>query len=788
MQNQGSYTDDPADDVGPVHAQTYRGNPDDEAHQRLFDDPEDVEPPKSKKRFSWICLGFLAVLLTAWIIWTVALGKLTKAFLSMEDEEHEFKRIDFEDIYNGTFAPQAPSLVWVENDPRDGIFTQRDPVTNDILLESIEDGKSTVYVKADDLVVGQGLLDVNSFELSQDAEYIMLRTNRTNQWRHSYYSNIYVYKNSDKSLFPLLNTSTVADRPTISYAAWSSTGHQMAYVKNNDLYITDLTTHRRVTFDGSPTVFNGVPDWVYEEEVFSSNFALWWSPDSSHLAYLRFNETAVPEFHMPLYTASDSSYPDELKIKYPKAGAANPLVSLHIYSLKSNQSVMVTRNSTEDAHIKVTSTHKDFEDDNRLITDVTWATTTNTHLLFKQMNRVQDHSITSLVTVSPDISKSTVTKAREYKPTDGGWIDTSQSMVFLADNSTQLKYMDIADDGKGFMHLGIFTASKPKDDPQWLTSGEWEVVDGSVVTDTKRKLVHFMSTERSSLERHLYTVELDNEDPLGSKKCLTCPENPNDYATYNTVFSPKFGYYLEYYLGPDVPTTTIKKIDNSTFSKVLENNTLLKNLLAEYELPRIRMNTVMSGGVDMNAMEILPPKFDITQRYPVLFHVYGGPGSQLVSHRFELSWQTFVASQLGYIIVTVDGRGTGFRGRDYRVSVRKRLGELETIDQVNAARHWATLGYVDPTRIAIWGWSYGGYMTTKVIEANDGVFSAGMAVAPVTDWRFYDSVYTERYMLTPELNEQGYIDSAVSNMTGFANAKYLLIHGTGDDNGRLKYK
>ncbi|KAI7861803.1 dipeptidyl peptidase IV N-terminal region-domain-containing protein [Spinellus fusiger] len=631
-------------------------------------------------------------------------------------EEEGLKNINFADVFNSTFVPKRVSLVWVENDPRDGIFTHTDPDTRDILLQSLEDGKSTVYVNASHL-----------------------------QWRHSYYSNIYIYRNADHSLFPLLPTSTVNDAPTISYAAWSTVGHRLAYVMNNDIYITNLTDHHRITFDGSATVFNGVPDWVYEEEVFSTNFALWWSPDATHLAYLRFNETAVPEFHMPLYTASNASYPEELKIKYPKAGAPNPLASLHIYSLTSNTTIVATHITTETDQFSIANTNE-FKEDDRLITDVAWATETNTHLLFKQMNRIQDHSITSLITLASNISTSTVEQIQDYKPTDEGWIETMQSMVFLPtgdNNKDEVMFMDIADDDNGFLHLAIFSATDPKKEPVWLTKGDWEVIPGSVITDNKRKLVHFMSTERSSMERHLYTLNLDTKAPVDSKKCLTCPEDPDVHATYNAVFSPKFGYYILYYLGPDVPTTTVRKIEDTTFVTVLEDNAVLKKVLEDYELPRIRMSTVMSGGVEMNAMEMLPPKFDITQKYPVLFHVYGGPGSQLVSYQFELSWQSFVASQLGYIIVTVDGRGTGFKGRKYKVGVRGRLGELETIDQVNAGRHWASLGYVDTKRIAIWGWSYGGYMTSKVIEANSGVFAAGMAVAPVTDWHFYGNYCIE---------------------------------------------
>ncbi|KAI7880145.1 hypothetical protein K492DRAFT_216728 [Lichtheimia hyalospora FSU 10163] len=560
---------------------------------------------------------------------------------------------------------------------------------------------------------------------------------------------------NNKALFPLSDLSTVADVPKIAYAKWSPTGHQVAYVMENDLYVSDLVESTRVTFDGSATVFNGVPDWVYEEEVFGTDHTLWWSPDSTHLAYLRFNETAVPEYNVPFYTVSNSSYPVELSIKYPKAGSPDPLVSLHVHSLIDNTSFMITKNATKHSSAETVGDHQDFDDEDRLITDVTWASNDHSHLLFKQMNRVQDHEITSLVTIGSPLNKTTVQLARRYNPNDGGWIEVSQSMVYVPNNATSnsTQYIDLADSDEGYLHIAI----------------------------------HFISTERSPLERHLYTISLDSADPASTKKCLTCPEDPETHGYYSASFSPKAGYYVLNYDGPDIPTTVVKSVDDPSFESVLEDNNDLKNLLKNYSLPRSRMVTVESGGVEMNAVEILPPEFDASKKYPVVFNVYGGPGSQTVSYQFQLDWHMFLASKLQFIVVMVDGRGTGYRGRQYRTAVRKHLGDLEVIDQVNAAKHWAQLDYVDSYRIAIWGWSYGGYMATKIAESNDGVFSTAMAVAPVTDWRFYDSIYTERYMLTPELNPDGYTTSAVNNMTGFDHIKYLLAHGTGDDNVHFQH-
>ncbi|CAO3681278.1 unnamed protein product [Rhizopus stolonifer] len=736
------------------------------------------EKKEEKKRFNWTCVGILMILALVGLLWTTSITQILLEFRKKIEASPETQRkhVEFDDLFNSSFTVKRSSLVWVENDPRDGIYTYRDPVSNDILLESIEDGKSQVFVEAKDLQIGNGTLEVHSFDLSHDSEYLLFRTNVTSQWRHSYLSNIYLYRLDDKTLFPLTQLSTIDAQPIISYAAWSPTGHQIAYVMNNDLYVTDLKTHTRVTFDGSQTVFNGVPDWVYEEEVYATNFALWWSPDSSHLAFLKLDETKVPEYHLQLFTESETSYPRQTDIRYPKAGSPNPIASLHVYSLFKNQTINVIEQGKGFEH---------FKDEDRLIVDVAWATQDHSHLLFKETNRIQDHQLTNLVSLNDhDLLASQVQNVQEYKPKDKGWIDVSQSMVYLPTTKREVQFLDVLDNDEGFPHLAIVTIRKSRVQVSWLTSGEWEVVSGTVKVDAIRQLVHFTSTERSPYERHLYSISLKEKS---SKVCLTCPGDLEEHAYYVASFSPKAGYYILYYEGPGIPNTIVRKVDDVSFKYLLEDNVELKSLLNDYDLPKIHMKEISSGGVEMTAMEVVPPDFDATKKYPVLFHVYGGPGSQLVSYRFDLSWQTFVASQLGYVVVTVDGRGTGFKGRKYRVGVRGRLGELEVIDQVNAGKHWAHLDYVDEYRMAIWGWSYGGYMTTRVIEANDGVFSTGLAVAPVTDWRYYDSVYTERYMMTPELNPEGYEHSAVNNMTGFKDHKYLLIHGTGDDNVHFQH-
>lgn len=312
-----------------------------------------------------------------------------------------------------------------------------------------------------------------------------------------------------------------------------------------------------------------------------------------------------------------------------------------------------------------------------------------------------------------------------------------------------------------------------------LTKGSWEVVDAPSAVDLKKNLVYYTSTERSPIERHVYSVKLDgtNTRPL---------TNTSADGRYDVSFSKGAGYALLDYNGPGIPWQRVvgTPSGDSGYSKEIETNSQLAELAAKYQLPTFHYSTVNIDGFDFQVVERRPPHFNPRKKYPVLFHVYGGPGSQTVTKAFSIDFQAYVAANLEYVVVTVDGRGTGFIGRKARVAVRGNLGYWEAHDQIETAKLWAAKDYVDETRIAIWGWSYGGFMSLKTLEQDAGrTFSYGVAVAPVTDWRFYDSIYTERYMHTPQHNPDGYENATVSNTSALAeNVRFLFMHGVADDN------
>ncbi|KAF9358129.1 hypothetical protein BGX26_002420 [Mortierella sp. AD094] len=719
-------------------------------------------------RCNRIFLGVFSVFIVIWVIFALILGVGRLVNLSHETMADMRPSFQFEDMFNTSFAPKLQSLAWMPYGD-DGVYSRIND-DGDIILTNVDGSKPKVFLPGANVTDSQGKrILFFSFFVSPDEKYVLLGTDRRKQWRHSFNATYYIYNMETYALSPLLES---ADEPGVEHVAWSPVGHSLAYVQDNNLYVfQDLTQRRQITFDGAASIFNGITDWVYEEEVYGSPSALWWSPDGKSIAFLRFNETEVPEYHYSLYMDNQidaPSYPRDVMMKYPKVGFPNPIVNLHLYNIDSSFRPSALQPLDPIALDAV------FEPKNRIIAEVKWATEGSSALLVKVQNRVQNHE--KLVLVTPSTLTGKVVREWNAGKEDGGWIDMQQSIRYVAPSKAVPEggYLDIGNNN-GYNHIALYT---PIDNatPKWLTSGEWEVQSIAAVNG-QDGLVYYISTEKSSVERHLYSTSMVSTE----RTPLT---DVSETGYYAVSFSTGGGYYLLTYKGPDVPWQKVKKTADEKFNNNIEDNAQLRTILNGTQVATRRWSTVNLNGRECNYMEFLPPGFSPEQKHPVLFQVYGGPGSQLVDTQFQLGFSAVMSSvqKLKYVVVVVDGRGTGYRGRDFRISVVNQLGKFETEDQIAAGKHWKTLSYVDPDRVAIWGWSYGGFMAAKITEADSGVFRAAMSVAPVTDFRFYDSVYTERYMNLPTTNWEGYETTAVSNMTGFDNSEFLLIHGTGDDN------
>ncbi|MDB5242586.1 MAG: peptidase [Spirosoma sp.] len=600
---------------------------------------------------------------------------------------------------------------------------------------------------------------INGYQLSADERKLLLTTQEEPIYRRSSKAQFYVYDLTNKQLQPLSKGGKQ------QYATFSPNGKRVAFVRANNLFVADLALQKetQLTFDGKQNaIINGGADWVYEEE-FSMARAFEWSPDSRRVAWIRFDESRVPEYDMQLW---GGLYPVEYRFKYPKAGEANSNVTVWIADVSNGRKVQAQTNPIVGGAAGSMDRMQPGQPDIYL-PRIQW--TKNANLLsIRRLNRLQNKL--DLLHVDATSGRAT-TVLTETSPT---YVDLefTDDLTYLPNGRSFLW----SNERSGYKHLYLYTMSGKL--IRAVTSGPYEV--GTVAgVDTTNSLIYFTSTEVSPLERHLYRIGLDGQN----RQRLTTGS-----GTYSASFSPDFEYYLLYHTSANSPTTVRVQSTKTTASlRMLESNDALKNRLATYMLmPKRFFQTKAADGTSLNGWMIKPADFDSSGRkkYPVLMFVYGGPGSQTVKDEWDTRdyfWYQTLA-QKGYVIVSVDGRGTGARGNAFRTATYAQLGKLETEDQIAAAGQLKTLPYVDPARVGIWGWSYGGYMSALCMTLGADVFKAGISVSPVTNWRFYDSIYTERYLKRPQENPSGYDDNSPVTHAAKLRGPFLLIHGTGDDN------
>ncbi|KAI9345032.1 dipeptidyl peptidase IV N-terminal region-domain-containing protein, partial [Obelidium mucronatum] len=678
-------------------------------------------------------------------------------------------------------------------------------------------------------------LPYSRYLLSPTLAHVLFESSVEKGWRHGYFATYHLF-NVEKKTLKLLTSGasknsggTGIGKGKIALALWASTGDSVAWVRDNNIHVTSITaeTEVQITTDGTHEIMNGVADWVYEEEVLSSNVAMWFSPDGTKLAYLKFDDSKVPSYKVQLFfheSSTGQQYPEDINIKYPKAGANNPIATIHI----ANPSA--TSASTRDIPVLFSPPESVFPDDDRLIVEAKWMEDGNS-LMVRMMNRVQDQQRLFLVKSPETSDKDAIAKAavgvngtlpvnawigtliRDEKSLDGAWmLNSLQSIHALPPSKSASRpnpgYLELAEDGTGYTHIAYYNSLTAKTPTHWLTKGDFEVTHISHI-DNDRGIVYYLATSPGSggggagdgsMQRHLYSVKVGDAGGSGhgrghhrdGKSSGSDRRNEGigapvgEVGWYDVSFSKGGEYYLVTYSGPDVPFQKIVAIHDTNLNFPFRTNERVGANLKNYAMPRELYTGVSLPGthVSLNAKLVVPNDFDAsdkTKKYPVLISVYGGPNSQTVTTKYSLSFESAL-SATGYIIMYLDPRGTCCKGRAFRSVVSKQLGKIESEDVVKAAEWLIELGYADPKKIAVWGWSYGGFLASKVLELNSGVITTGIAVAPVTDWKFYDSVYTERYMKTPLLNPKGYETSAVSKMDGFKNSHFLLIHGTGDDN------
>ena len=582
---------------------------------------------------------------------------------------------------------------------------------------------------------------IEGFELSQDGSKLLVYTDKQMIYRRSFKASYYVYEIKRNMLVALSENFTHQQAPVFSPDA-----RVVAFVVDNNIYLKklDYNTEIAVTTDGKINeVINGVPDWVYEEE-FTTNNSMTWSPDNMTLCFIKYNEKSVKDYTMQLYKGTCNPkrqyefYPGEFKYKYPVAGEVNSVVSVHSYDVETRK---IKKVALPDDRIEYIPRIAYGHDATRLI-----VTTLN-----REQNRMEIYA------ANP---KSTVVKSIYVEESDS-WIapETYETIKYYPD------YFILNSDKDGYSH--IYQYSYSGNLMRKVTSGQYEVTDFYGFDNLGN--AYFQSTITGELNRVVSKL-----DRKGNIVHLS-----DKQGTASAVFSPAMNYAMLNY--SNITTPPVYKIIDIKGKeiRVLEDNA---SYAATYKsVPQKEFFKVKSNGIELNGVMLKPADFDTSKKYPVIMTQYSGPGSQQVRNRWQMDWEYYAVTQ-GFIVVCVDGRGTGFRGNEFERVVYKQLGYYETIDQLAAAKHVSSLSYVDSKRIGICGWSYGGYETLMAISHNQSPFAAAVAIAPVTDWRYYDTIYAERYMLTPQSNEEGYNAGSPIKLAKNVSCPLLLMSGTADDN------
>ncbi|MCU0469341.1 MAG: S9 family peptidase [Arcicella sp.] len=652
------------------------------------------------------------------------------------------KNITLEDIWaKGTFRSQSVQQInWM----KDGAFYTA--LEGDkIVKHQVSDGAAveTLFDVASSVENLGKKIAIEDYALSADEQKILISTESEPIYRRSSREDNYVYDFKTKKLVQLSKGGKQM------FATFSPDGLKVAFVRTNNLYMVDLATmtEKQITTDGKWNhIINGACDWVYEEE-FSFARAFQWSPDSKKIAFISFDETKVPEYNMQMW---GKLYPTDYKYKYPKAGEANSIVTVSIFHLTDSKMAKVDIGKETDQYIP----------------RIRWTNDANT-LSLNRLNRLQNRM--EILHADAGTGKTDVILTEESKT----YVDVenfADDVYYLSDN----KSFVMSSEKDGFKHLYLYEITGKL--IRQITTGNWEVADFYGI-DEKSKTLYFTSTEMSNIERQLFSISLDGK----LKKQLTSEKGMN-----SANFSKDFKYYILQNSSASSPLkVSLHKAPTGQLVKVLEENTTLRKKLEEYNIaPKEFMTIKTSENIELNAWMIKPTDFDPKKKYPVFMFLYGGPGSQQVLNQFDganFMWFQHLA-QKGYIVACVDNRGTGGKGADFKKCTYLNLGKLEVKDQIEAAKYWGSLPYVDKARIGIFGWSYGGYMSSNCLFQGADYFKAAIAVAPVTNWRFYDTIYTERFLRTPQENAAGYDENSPVTYAKNLKGNFLLVHGTGDDN------
>lgn len=656
-------------------------------------------------------------------------------------------RIALADLFTKrTFRAETAPAMKSMNDGEH--YTTLNGAGTRIIKHSYKTGEETGVVFDITTVRDAPVPAFQDYQFSADETKILLVTNIQDRRRYSYTARYYVWNSVTEEL------TALSEREPQQFATFSPDGDRVAFASNNNIFIKNLRfgSESQITTDGQKDrIINGTPDWVYEEE-FELGQAFWWSPNSKFVAYLRFDESRVARYSTTMFAGAalelpqNTPYPATETAKYPKAGENNSEVKAIVYDIASRTGIAVNLQGEADHYIP----------------RLAWAPNSN-DLVVMRLNRRQN--ILDILYANPytgDTRPLITEKNNRYISKsffdDFTFLDDGRFVVSSERNGWSHLYLY---DNQGF-ELGQ------------ITKGNFDVT-GFYGYNAAKKIFYYQAAAESPLRREVYFTSLDGKTTGKISKLA---------GTNSAAFGKQYKYYINYHSSSTTPTlVTLHENNKGTQIRVLQDNTVLKNTVEAFKVSKKEFFTfTTTEGIELNGYMIKPAGFDSSKKYPVLMTQYSGPNSQEVTDSWQnTGWEEYLAQE-GFVVACVDPRGTAARGEEFRKATYMQLGKYEADDQVETAKHLATLPFVNKNKIAIFGWSYGGYIVCMSMEKGGEIFKAGIAVAPVTDWRFYDTVYTERFMRTPRENQEGYNSGSALDNAGDIKGRLLIVHGLADDN------
>ncbi|XP_056145090.1 inactive dipeptidyl peptidase 10-like [Lampris incognitus] len=703
----------------------------------------DVGPDRNWKGIGISLLVILVVL---------SLIGLSIVLLSKDDgAKPSGSQLTLDDIFQRNFQVHDPDAKWIND--AEIIFRTWD---GDVLKGDIKSNETNLLLKNTTFVI----FKASKFAVSPDLNFVLLGYDVKQVYKHSFLASYLVYNLHTREVREL-NPPEVADS-VLQFASWGIRGQQLIYIFENNIYYQAnvQSSSWRLTSSGQEgIIFNGISDWLYEEEVLHTPAAHWWSPDGSRLAYLTINDTLVPNMLLPRFTGS--LYPRGKQYPYPKMGQINPSVKLHVVTLDGGSQTTELRPPDS------------FKRSEYYITMVKWVS--EEKMSVRWVNRAQNTSILTLcgVLVGECVKKHVMTTEK--------WLDRqNEEPVFSKDGAVFFITMPLKHGGQGaFNHITMISSQSQGQEVnlRHLTSGSWEV-SRVLAYDQSTNSVYFLSTEEGSTQRQLYRVS--TVDPF-QRECLTCSLLKQQCTFYDAVLSPDNQHVLLNCRGPGIPRTTLHNLNNMNRNDTVEENAVLRKALVYRTAPRRERRTVQINNFALHLELTLPVDFDETTQHPLLLMLDSAPGGQVVTDRFRLDWDSVLVSSDSVIVARLDSRGTSFLGQRILHEVHQRLGTVEVQDQIAALEYLIELPYVDGNKVGVYGKAYGGFLSSLLLLSHAPMFRCGVAVAPVTDWRLYGSAFTERYFGFPATKDYRYqISNLLGNITAQMDLSFLIIHGTAD--------